>query len=176
MDGKERGSISGYMFLEIGMEIVKKYCANLGRPINRALLEGRTTKWKKEIHLLQKALLESIPTEENLVVSRFIDDKEANAIMDAGRTYISPIFLSTTVGNIENFLDPIRKNQLILKIPKGTKGIFSDPITKRNEFEFILPYGTKIAVTCALVLDGRKKIYGQVVGQYRFYKEEAENE
>lgn len=176
MDGKERGSISGYIFLEIGMEIVKKYCANLGRPINRALLEGRTTKWEKEIHLLQKALLESIPTEENLVVSRFIDDKEANAIMDAGRTYISPIFLSTTVGNIENFLDPIRKNQLILKIPKGTNGIFSDPITKRNEFEFILPYGTKIAVTCALVLDGRKKIYGQVVGQYRFYKEETENE
>lgn len=176
MDGKERGSISGYIFLEIGMEIVKKYCANLGCPINRALLEGRTTKWEKEIHLLQKALLESIPTEENLVVSRFIDDKEANAIMDAGRTYISPIFLSTTVGNIENFLDPIRKNQLILKIPKGTNGIFSDPITKRNEFEFILPYGTKIAVTCALVLDGRKKIYGQVVGQYRFYKEETENE
>lgn len=124
MDGKERGSISEYMFLEIGMEIVKKYCANLGRPINRALLEGHTTKWEKEIHLLQKALLESIPTEENLVVSRFIDDKEANAIMDAGRTYISPIFLSTTVGNIENFLDPIRKNQLILKIPKELTGYF----------------------------------------------------
>lgn len=126
-------------------EIICRYCRDLGRKMNRSLLNGDFNKYSKEINELKSVISKEKPLEEDMVVFRYVNDTEMNAIINAGDIYTFPIFVSTT---IHKFKDGYfgRLNILELKLPKGTSCINAEPIVHRGDGEYILPCNSRILI------------------------------
>lgn len=143
-------------------EIIIKYCSYLGRHMNYCLKSGYMGELAEQIIYLQKLLNNSCGIKKDTTLYRYVDELEMDSIENSKIMYISPIFLSTTfIYDVNGYNG--KKNILELKVLKGTKGIFADDITGRNEQEFILPYNTKILVEEISSKSGIRKCTGVVI-------------
>lgn len=104
----------------------------------------------KRIEVIRNEI-ERFPLKENIVTLRRVANryltqtKPGNVILDRG-------FLSTSLNlsyrmNTEGGYSPINNETvLVIKIPKGQTAIYLEPVSKRDEFELLLPDNLKLHI------------------------------
>ncbi|WP_159732054.1 ADP-ribosyltransferase [Sphingobacterium sp. 18053] len=124
--------------------------------------------FNKEIEILSREINKN-SIEENIVVLRFIRSRFLNKNLKKGMVLKDKAFLSTTLNlnhrkNTEgNDLDLTKIGLIFIKIPKGTKALYLETVSKKEEFELLLPQNTELLIESIYKISSNQVLFTKLV-------------
>lgn len=124
--------------------------------------------FNKEIEILSREINKN-SIEENIVVLRFIRIRFLNKSLKKGMILKDKAFLSTTLNlnhrkNTEgNDLDLTKIGLIFIKVPKGTKALYLETVSKKEEFELLLPQNTELLIESIYKISSNQVLFTKLV-------------